>query len=238
MTFFKSFRFWSWSMLQIYRKCPYWARLRYIDKSPLPPIDDKDEKRLRGIDAHDSMSKFVLADGTLPELHEALKPFKDILFDVRDIRTKGLGIVTSEVPKYYDQNWRPQETRQDYWFQMIPDIHVKVPSELNMTVDGKTGKKYGNEVSHFGQMEFYAVCAWIDDPTFDLYKSELWYFDKKDVWSIDFTPRQLELARKKLDDEVARMFADKVHRPRPSKIVCRYCPYSPKGTGACAVGVS
>ncbi len=231
---FKSFERWSWSMLMIYRKCPFWARLKYIDRRPEPKRED-DDRRDRGIALHKNMQDFIV-EKEPPLLDVILTPFDGLLLDVREAKQQGLAEVSVEEPMYFDQNWRPQKERDGYWFMIIPDLHVRTP-ELNLTVDGKSGKKHGNEVSHFGQIEFYCTCAWIHHPEHDLYNGELWYFDKKDVWPISFTVTQLEKARAKLDAEVQRMFADKIHQPRPSKMTCKYCPYNPRGTGDCPVGV-
>jgi len=221
-------------MLQVYRTCRFWAYLKYIERSPEPPRE-KDDRRDRGTQRHKMAEDFVLADDA-PFPQELIK-FEGLLTDVRDIRRDGLGEVTLEKPHYYDHNWRPCGEKER-WLVVIPDIHVKVPGQINLTIDEKTGKKFGNELKHYGQTELYALCAKIDDDSFENYEAELWYLDLPDTWQINFTHQQLDKAQAKLDAEVQAMMADKLHRPNPSKASCRYCPFSPQGTGACPVGVS
>lgn len=227
---------WSWSHLQVYRKCHYRARLKYIDRMPEPERKD-DDARTRGTLIHKGMEDFV----TLPqrtELPPILIPFEDPLQNIRDLNETGQASVEIEVPMYFDQNWNIlPEDGPDRWLVVIPDANVRVPKEFCLTIDGKSGKKFGNEVSHFGQLELYSIAQWIRDNSFREYLAELWYFDQKDIVSHVFTPAQLERARARLDAEVAVMMKDIVHRPNPSKMNCKYCPYSPRGTGACPVGV-
>lgn len=220
-------------MLQVYRNCHYWARLKYLERSPEPPRD-ADDRRDRGTARHTLAENFILADDA-PFPQELIK-FEGLLTDVRNVRRDGLGVVEMEVPHYFDQNWRPCE-EANRWLVVIPDIKVTVPGQFSLTIDEKTGKKFGNELKHYGQCELYAVTAWIEDPSFIEQEAELWYLDLSDVWPITFTTAQLDKARARLDTEVNKMMADRVHRPNPSKMTCKYCPYSPRGTGACPVGV-
>lgn len=225
---------WSWSALQVYRNCHFWAYLKYIERSPEPPRQ-ADDRRDRGTARHDAAEKFILADDA-PFPSELIK-FEGPLTDVRDVRRSGLGNVSLEEEHYFNHAWQPC-SKEERWLVVIPDIQVVVPGTVHLTIDEKTGKKYGNEMKHYGQVELYATCAWIKDPSFETYEAELWYLDLPDTWQITFTVAQLERARAKLDAEVTKMCEDKIHRPTPSKMTCKYCPYSPRGTGACPVGVS
>ncbi len=233
---FKTFGNWSWSLLSVYRSCPYRARLKKIDKSPEPPPEPNDP-RTRGIRVHDNAQKYV--EGTGP-LTPELAGVEGVLADIKDVRDSGTGIVTLEEPIYLDSNWRVT-TKENRWLVFITDVHVVIPGQLNMTGDYKTGKKFGNELKHYQQMELYCIGEWSVNAAagtvFDTYTADLIYVDQKDVVSHEFTPEQLERARARLDVEVGRMMADKVHTPRPNRVTCKYCPFSPRGTGACPVGV-
>jgi hypothetical protein len=179
--------------------------------------------------------EFILAeDAPFPT---PLIKFEGPLTDVRDIRKNNLGTVQLEEKFYFNQFWKPCEEK-DRWLIVIPDIKVTIPGELNLTIDNKTGKKYGNEMKHYGQTELYSVCSWVLDDSYETYEAELWYLDLPDTWQITFTPEKLEKARAKIDAEVAKMMEDKWFRPSPSKLTCKYCPYGPRGTGACPVGVT
>lgn len=227
---------WSWSHLQVYRKCHFRARLKYLERSPEPERKE-DDARDRGTKIHKAMEDFVNMD-TRIELPPVLQPFEGPLQSMRDMKQDGVAKVEIEQPMYFDQNWNIlPEDGPERWLIVIPDANVTVPREFCLTIDGKSGKKFGNEVSHFGQLELYSIAQWVRDPSYSEYESELWYFDQKDIVSHVFTPPQLERARARLDREVELMMKDTIHRPNPSKMNCKYCPYSPRGTGACPVGV-
>ena len=229
----ETFTKWSWSMLQVYRNCHYQARLKYLEHSPEPPRK-KDDPRDRGSARHKMAEDFVLAtDAPFPQ--ELIK-FEGPLTDARNVHRDGIGEVKLEKKHFFDQNWKPCEEK-DRWLIIIPDLTIKVPDQFSLTVDYKTGRRYGNELKHYGQCELYSVAAWIEDPRYTEQEAELWYLDQKEIWPITFTAEQLDKARARLDKEVTAMMADKVHRPNPSKQTCKYCPFSPRGTGACPVGV-
>lgn len=225
---------WSHSLLTVYRSCHYWAKLKYIDHSPEPPRDEK-AANTRGTQRHKLAEDFILADDA-PFPNDLVK-FDGPLIDVRNIRRDGLGTVEVERKFYLDHNWKPCEEK-DRWLVVIPDIKVVVPGEINLTIDNKTGKKYGNELKHYGQCELYSITAMLHDPGYESYEAELWYLDLPDTWQITFLPEKLEKAQVKLDNEVQKMMEDRYFRPSPSKLTCRWCPYSPQGTGVCPVGVT
>lgn len=231
MSLFKTFERWSWSQLSTYRTCPFQARLKYIEHEPEPP-QPEDAPNLRGTRIHKEAEDFVL--GAVDAVSKDLVPFEGPLTDMRELKIAQPQSVMLEHDYYLDQNWMPTD-KAGRWFKYIPDVHVT--GDINLVVDYKTGKKYGNEIKHYAQVELYATAAWCNDPGYDVYHTELWYIDQKDITAHEFRPEQLERARARIDTEVTRMMSDKVHAPRPNKMNCKWCPYSPRGTGACPVGV-
>jgi len=222
---FKSFEHWSWSQLQTWRECPFKARLRYIDRAPEPPRA-KDDPRDRGIALHKAAEDYLLKGAPLDH---AFAPFAVQMAELKNLNPE------VEQRNYLDRNWFPCD-RDSRWAVYIPDVRATV-GDTTLTIDFKTGKKYGNEVKHFGQLQFYSVGDWCAKPTVSHHIGEIWYIDQKDIVPHQFSNTQLEQARARLDEEVTRMMADKIHAPRPNKVSCKYCPYSPRGTGACPVGV-
>jgi CRISPR/Cas system-associated exonuclease Cas4 (RecB family) len=233
MSLFKSFTKWSWSQLSTWRGCPYQARLRYLEHAPEPPKADNDP-RDRGIAAHKAAEDFVL--GTSTRLPKELVHFDAQLVELRDVKAAGSAEVHLEAEYLLDNTWRLTDDKERRWLKFIPDVHVVAPT-LRLIIDYKTGRQYGNEVKHYQQMELYAIGDWCINPSDEVRTTELWYLDQKDIVVHEFRPEQLERGRAKLDEEVGRMMADKIHAPRPNKMNCKYCPFSPRGTGACAVGV-
>lgn len=225
---------WSWSALMCYRTCKLWARFKYVLRLPEPPEDTtKEQPNVRGSRLHQNGEDFVLRGTALPP---EFMPFEGPITDIREMYLAG-GHVTVENREYYDHNWQPCE-KDDQWLVVVKDVKVKIPGDFSLTVDYKTGKKFGNEIKHYGQCELYAITDMITDDSYSFYDAELWYIDQKDIWPIQFAAPKLMRQQKVLDDEVQKMLNDRLFRPTPSKVTCKYCPYSPKGTGDCPVGVT
>lgn len=232
---FKTFNYWSHSQLALWRKCPFAARLRYIDHEPgPPPKPGDDDRRERGKRLHKNAEDYVTLKAS--NLFEELEPFSGLLGEARGLVEDKIGRVECEKVTYFDQYWRPT-TADGKWLIVVPDLKVVVPGVINMTVDYKSGKKFGNEVSHYAQVELYTIASWKVDPDHEEYVGEVWYLDQKDVVPHAFHPKQLERSFVRLDSEVARMMEDKIMAPRPNKVTCKWCDYSPRGTGICPVGV-
>ncbi len=220
---------WSYKKLSMWEKCPYSVKLMYIDRIPQPPPDPKyDKARTRGIQFHEDIAVAITDGAEIPSIAE---PFTAIVESMRERHA----IV--EQDHFLNNQWNRHEGWKGHWLQIKQDV-VVVEDEYVLTGDWKTGKRFGNEMSHFRQMQLYAIGAWRLYPGRPVYASELYYIDQDDIWSIDFTPEQLEKALGDWDRKAEAMFNDTLFRPRPNKDTCRFCPYGPqKGNGHCPVGV-
>lgn len=224
---------WSYKKIKMYRACPFSVKLKYIDRVPEPPQDPKyDHKRLRGIKAHDDLEAAVNVGGPVPE---EFADFAPIVASYVELGGK------AESDEYFDSCWNPMTPElvngwpKGHWLVVKKDVRVLTPS-YSLVVDWKTGKKHGNELDHFEQMKLYAVTEWRLYPGLPEYSVELQYLDQKDTWMHKFTPRDLERHWAHFDKDVDVMFNDKLFRPKPNILTCRYCPYNHKnGTGACPV---
>ena len=224
---------WSYSMLALYRSCPFAVKLKYIERAPEPPpTPDREAANERGVRIHKGLEDAVMHGGPTPP--EAAY-FAENVEQLRGLRTNEHVHVEVEKRTYFDSNWSVTNA-SDYWLVVVRDAFVVTP-EYALTIDYKTGKRYGNEVKHFSQMSLYAVCAWLEYPMYQEYPTELWYLDQKHLQPHDFSRTALMKHRAAFDAEVDVMLSDKFFRPRPSRPTCKFCPYSPRGTGACPVGV-
>jgi hypothetical protein len=222
---------WSYKKLKMYRSCPMSVKLKYIDHAPEPVADPKYEaKRLRGIEAHAILQQCINEALPVPA------QFENVAEVVEAYRALG---ARAEEEWFFDNKWQFQAggTWKDSWLQVKQDVVIEQP-EFVLTADWKTGKKYGNEVDHFEQMRLYSVAAWIKYPGRQKYTCELQYIDQDETWSFDFTPQMLEKAVGEFDRDVEVMSNDTVFRPHPNIHTCKYCPFSPRGSGACPVGVA
>lgn len=219
---------WSSTKLDHYNECPYRVYLKYIKRVPEGPPNPKyEEKRQRGIRLHDELRDCINAAAPIPQ---EVRDFEEIVDGYRE-----LGAV-AEVDEFFNKEWKPHPSWQGHWLVVKKDVRIRVPGEFVLIADWKTGKKHGNEYKHYRQMQLYAVSEYVQDPGFPEYTVELQYIDQKDTWQHTFKPHQLEKAWADFDREANVMFNDKTFRPRPSIIVCRYCPFNSKsGSGACPV---
>lgn len=219
----------SFKKYKMWKLCPFQLKLKYLDKEPELPVSEKGEiARQRGIKMHEEMEACIRGEGPLPPYAEK---FKDI---VEALIANG---AQAEVDMFFDEHWRRQETWDGHWLQVKQDVLAET-DEFVLTGDWKSGKRFGNEYWHFKQMELYSVAAWRAMPGYSEYVAELYYLDKDDVWTVTFTPQQLEKAFGVFDAEFDKMLNEKLFRPRPNIDTCRFCPYNKKGTGVCPVAVN
>ena len=134
--------------------------MRYIERLPLPPRDEGAANE-RGLVFHKGAEDFVFNDG---ELLPGLKKFEQQLNDAREVHLTVPGAVHGERPLFFDSNWKPTDEKNK-WLTIIPDLTLVVPRECNLTVDYKTGKRYGNEIKHHGQGQMYAIGQLCSDPS-------------------------------------------------------------------------
>ncbi len=218
---------WSYKKFSMYRSCPFSVYLKYIKRVPEPPADPKyDEKRQRGITAHDDLKDCINDGAPIPKI--AL-PFEEIITGYIELNA------VAEGDEFFDRQWQRLPGWAGHWLVVKKDVVVRTP-EFSLVADWKTGKKHGNEVSHFEQMTLYAVSEYVQNPGLPEYVVELQYLDQKDTWQHTFKPHQLEGHWARFEKEVQIMFNDTTFRPKPSVPNCRYCPFNHKnGTGACPV---
>ena len=103
--------------------------------------------------------------------------------------------------------------------------------------DYKTGKRWGNEVKHAQQTQLYALGAVLRYNEIQHVYTELWYLDLDELVSMSMTRSQALRFFRGWDDRNSMMLACVNFEPKPSKLACRWCPYSKKGTGHCTVGM-
>lgn len=219
---------WSYKKLKMYRACPYSVYLKYVKFEPEPPPDPKyDEKRQRGITAHDDLAECINHGVAIPKI--AL-PFEEVIVNYIE-----LGAV-AELDEYLDRAWQPLPSRNGHWLVVKKDVLVRRPGEFSLVGDWKTGKKHGNELDHFEQMKLYAASEFMQDPGYPEYAVELQYLDQKNTWAHSFKPHEMEKIVGDFEKDVAVMMNDTLFRPKPNIYTCKYCPYNKsRGTGVCPV---
>lgn len=228
---------WSFKKLKMWRACPYSVYLKYIVRAPEPEPNPKyEEKRLRGINAHDFLEEIV-NNGHSAKPDVLNKP--DVVEFAKQLHALG---AQAERDEYFDRKWQPMTPKLsangyplDHWLVVKKDYRLKTEDYV-LVGDWKTGKKYGNELDHMEQMKLYALSEFVKDPGYPEYCVELQYLDQDETWSHAFKPAELERYWRDFDIDVEKMMTDKIFRPKPNIYNCRYCPFNKKnGSAACPV---
>lgn len=232
-------RHWAISTLLMYEACPMRVKLSKIERLPEPPRDPATDPLERGNREHGRLEQFVKGDIRALDHCEAkqIEKFKPALEHAQQLYAAG--IATAEQDWFFDENWQPCE-KQNRWLWVKLDINVL--DEENRTAipgDYKTGKSAYKVVDHIQQMNLYSIAAVLKFDWVDFVLPELWYLDEGWIRSsAQPMNRDQALARiASFQARADRMMSDKHFRPNPNKVTCKWCPYSPRGTGACPVGV-
>ena len=95
----------------------------------------------------------------------------------------------------------------------------------------------GNEIKHMEQCQLYQLAAFLRYPELEEVTIELWYLDQDDLTTRTFTRKQGLRYLKFFHDRGEKMTTETEFAPNPNMYSCRWCPYGPKGTGHCEVGI-
>ena len=145
-------KFWSFSSLKEFERCPYSIYLGRVERSPKPaPADDS--PLLRGEVIHKEAEAFIQGTGPLTK---NLKKVEDILTHFQE--AFGEGRVEIEQNWFFDVDWRPTD-----WNGKTCIVKADAVERVNETsahfVDWKSGKSWGKEVAHTQQSQLYAVAT-------------------------------------------------------------------------------
>lgn len=227
---------WSFSSLMMYEKCAYQFKLKRIDKSPEPPLEPGNPLE-RGNRVHENFDKFVKGEiDTLSDEPKRMADFEALLHYNRDLY--GAGMATAEDAWHFDDNWDELEGWPNTYVMAKLDFGVLDKDNSHaIVVDYKTGKPDYKVVEHIQQLQFYGGLTALKYDWVEKVTAELWYVDAGSVRNAEWTREEALKFIGRFDQRAQRIYADRFFRPNPSKMTCRYCPYSPRGTGACPVGV-
>lgn len=227
------FKAWSFSSLQVFEKCPYQAKLKYVDKIPEP----QNKFSERGTAIHNAAEAFVR--GEVPTLIPELATFTGELHRLRELYAEGRVIVEQDWA--HTASWDITDWRaEDAWLRLKLDFLVLVDDETGMVIDLKSGRKSGNEVKHAEQGQLYTGCTFSRYPKLKRIITEFWYSDQNDISQVVYTPQQAARFLASFDKRGRKMTDAREFPPKPSIFNCKWCPYRPVdagGDGNCEVGV-
>jgi RecB family exonuclease len=228
---------WAFSTLMKYESCPHQVKLAKIDKCPEPPRDPKTDPLARGNREHKMYEHYV--KGKLLDLSGSVaRAIADFIPRFKEARALyDAGLATTEENWFFDKDWMLCK-REDMWLWLKIDLCVQDKERKRVVVvDYKTGKSTYKTVEHVQQLQLYAACAALKFEWADEIVCELWYVDEGWVRTTVYTRTAALFYVRKFDDRAIRLMSEKFWRPNPTRQTCKWCPFSPRGTGACAAGV-
>ena len=228
---------WSYSKLTTFEQCKLRAKLQYIDRIPEPerplPPGKTEHANDRGTRVHEAAEFFVKDDIRLiPELEK----FKDEFAHLRSLYKKGM--VSLEGEWVHNKNWDPVAwNSSDAWLRLKLDAFIRVSPSQGVVVDYKTGRMFGNEIKHGEQGQLYMAASFVRFPELQEITVEFWYLDQDDIISSTYTRAQSEHFLRKFTQRGDIITSCTEFPANPNIFACKWCPYGPKGTGHCEVGV-
>ena len=229
---------WSYSRLKTFEQCPYRAYLAYVEKRPEPPEIDKKAAE-RGVAIHTECENYI--KGAADTLTNPAAKAQHILDPLRDAYK--LGKVKVEDDWGFTLEWSPTGWFDaDVWCRMKLDALHYTSDVTADAYDWKSGKKFGNEVSHAQQGQFYAIGTFMFDPGLQEVTTRFVYVDQAACGppSVRVYTRDKAMSFfKSMNDRALAMTTATTFPAKPNKINCRFCPYSPntKGDKSCPWGV-
>ena len=230
---------WSYSRLKIFEKCPYQLWLQAGEKRSTEHVDMTAADR--GTIIHTEAEEFVNGKGAFTK---HLAKFADYFADLK-VQYEA-GTVVLEEDWGFTIDWEPcGYWDDDVWCRMKLDNFIMTAfNEKGDVITGtptdyKSGKKFGNEVSHNQQGQLYVIGSFFRYPTLEVANVDFKYLDH----GISSKPKQYTRQRamkflKPWDDRAKRMTSAIEFPPKANKINCRWCPFGPqKGDSSCEWGV-
>lgn len=232
---------WSFSKLMMYETCPMRVRLKYIDRLPEPALPP-DNPMERGSRIHNNLELYVKGEAELQNEAKKLEQFKPALGHLQELYA--CKQATAENDLFFNRDWDLCEKRS-VWLWLKKDFCVTDGAQVTdreavtrtITGDYKSGKSGYKTIEHIQQLQLYAACDALEYPNAEVHISEIWYVDEGSTRQMTYSHEQALSFVGRFAARAERMYADRYFRPNPSRDICRYCPYSPRGTGACPVGV-
>lgn len=247
---------WSFSSLMTYETCPHRFKLAKIDRLPEPPRPP-DNPMERGNRVHKRYEAYVKGETAVfdneARCSDTFRAAADHLRLLHQV-----GMATAEDDWLFNREWDEVPKKMDcsvhgrgkpdpeceecaarVWLWAKLDACVMDKEERKViAIDYKTGKSQYKAIEHVQQVQLYAAISALKFPWAETIIAELWYLDEGHVRQSTYTAEQALSFVGRYDVRAQRIFDDKLYRPNPNIMTCKYCPYGPKtGTGVCPVGV-
>ena len=226
---------WSFSRLGDFEKCRRMFMLKHIDRIPEPERVLKPGQTEfandRGTRVHGNIEEYVRGDhdDLCPEANKHFGLHIDLL---RHLHADGM--VIQEQEWAFDKEWEVTEWAKG-WVRMKLDFLVHWSPTHATAGDWKTGRVYGNEVTHAQQLQLYAMSAFLRYPELEVVTAADFYIDHGEITERSFTRSQSLRFRKSFTDRGLKVTESTKWPAAGNRWSCRWCPY--KHTEHCDQGV-
>lgn len=232
---------WSFSRLKDFESCKYKALLKYSEKRPQDHMDMTAADR--GTRIHSDCESFVKGEGPFTK---EMKRFADYFSKLK--AKYEAGEVQLEENWGFTADWERTGWFDDnVWCRMkldnfIVEDTVSIEGEISpctaVATDYKSGKQYGNEVSHGQQGMLYVLGSFLRYPTLEECDIEFVYLDQGTHTRKFYSREKAMKFLPSWNERALRMTTAEDFPPNPNKITCMWCPYGPQnGDGSCQWGV-
>jgi hypothetical protein len=224
-------RAWSYSALKVYEECAYRTYIGRVKgvKEPSGPAAD------RGTKIHQFAEDYV--NGTTTKMATELHKFKKDFEELRELYLAGQ--VELEGEWGFDLSWQPVGWMEKAtWARIKLDAYVSEDATSARVIDFKTGKKWGNEISHSQQGLLYAIGALFRYPDLQYAQVEFWYLDKGERTTKTYTREQAMLFAPGFHRRGVKMTTETEFNPTPSTNSCRWCSFKKGDEPECRWGVA
>lgn len=226
---------WSYSTYNNYLRCPHRVFMEKVLKIAQPELKIPEGKiehpMLRGTRIHEAAEWYITKN---LELIPELEQFRSNFEALRVLRDSPDVYMSVEGDWAFTKNWQVTGwSSQDAWLRMKADMMVIKDTE-GIMIDYKSGRRYGNEISHMTQAQLYQLCAFIRFPELERLEVEFWYTDVGEItrasYTRDFGMQFLPL----MEGKGIAITSDNTFTPKPAAFACKYCPYGIiNGNGEC-----
>ena len=221
------FKSWSYSRYGDYKKCPYNARLKHLDKVKEP----KSPALENGGKVHKDAEFYI--KGAIGRMPASLKNFSD-MFRVLKNRFKTGRDILVEASWSFTKDWKI--CNWDDWdichLRMKIDVAVRESDELLKIIDWKTGKFRADSVDGYTeQLDLYAVGAMTYFPDLQQVQPQLVYLDAGVIYPEEpkiYYRKDLPELQKAWGKRVKPMLTDTQFAPRPNNL-CTFCFFGQSG---------
>ena len=221
---------WSYSALKDYEKCPHRSYLKKVKKIE----DPSGPAAKRGNEIHEQAEHYI--NGTIGEMPDTLKKFESSFKEFRELYSAAC--VTVEEDWGFTKDWEPCGwTAPDVWARIKIDAFVEQDQTSARVIDFKTGKKWGNEITHSMQCLLYAIGAFYRIPQLEFIQTELWYLDKKETMEKSYSREQAMVFAPNFQKRAVDMTSATTFPPTPSINACKWCSYGKGDDPVCPHGI-